>query len=151
MNDDRLDTDPFGGEPSSVWYSTGPTGDPDRYRVTAGQMDEVRVGGEGLLYQAVCTATGDLVALKLLTGTPMADFERVAERAALFTLLDHPGLMTQIETFVGTALVASDGHRGTIDGADFDVLYSVAAWIDGVALADASARSSSGERPRVVR
>jgi hypothetical protein len=51
MDGNRLDTDPFGGKPSFVWYSTGPEGDPDRYRVTAGQMDEVRVGGEGLLYR----------------------------------------------------------------------------------------------------
>lgn len=146
MDGNRLDTDPFGGKPSFVWYSTGPEGDPDRYRVTAGQMDEVRVGGEGLLYQAVCTATGNLVALKLLTGTSIAEYERVAERAALFTLLDHPGLMTQIETFVGTALVASDGYHDMIDGTDFDVLYSVAAWVHGVALTDASARSSMNER-----
>ena len=91
---------------------TGPREDPTRYTVHADDLERVEIGGEGLVYKAHHTATGREVALKLLTGTPLAEFGRVAERANVFRGLIHPNLMEQIETFLGTALTdRADGQR----------------------------------------
>ncbi len=135
-----------GASSDDLLYTTGPPEDPDRYGVSSDELSKVRIGGEGLLYEAMRTATGERVALKLLTNTPVSDYERVAERAALFTLLDDPGLMRQLETFVGPALAPAGSRSEGVDDEDVDILYSVAAWVDGVTLTDATAGSSPHSR-----
>ena len=90
-------------------------------------------GGEGLVYRATGIIDGAErdVALKLLTTLTVDDYERVAARARLMSEIDHPHVMHQVETFVGTALIDTD------DPADdeFDVVYTVADWVPGASFA----------------
>jgi serine/threonine protein kinase len=116
----------------SLW--TGPREEPRRYRVDLhdGLLENEGDGGEGLVYRATRTTGGAHdVALKMLTTLTVGDYERVAERARLMAQIEHPNVMRQIETFIGTALL--DSNEPTHD--DFDVVYSVAEWVPGASLA----------------
>ncbi len=124
-------------------YSTGPVADPDRYVVTAVDLAEVQIGGEGLLYRAWSRDTGRTVALKMLTTVPVDDFERVSDRSALLVRVRHPNLMVQVETFVGTAL--HDENQPAGDG-EFDILYSVAEWVDGAPITDVVSDATAQQR-----
>ncbi len=131
---------PFG----SLW--TGPRDDPRRYRVDLGAdgLTSVGDGGEGLVYRATTVVDGQRrdVALKMVTSLTLADYGRLASRASALTGVDHPGVMRQLETFVGTALVDRTGDEGDVgDEADFDVIYSVAEWVPGRPLGDAVAEA----------
>ncbi len=117
-------------------YCTGPADDPTRYWVSATALEQVEAGGEGLVDQAHHNATGRLVALKLLTGTSLTDFERVAERARAFEVLHHPNLMEKIETSVGAALTDEPDDEASSN--DFDVPFSVAEWTEGQPLLEAA-------------
>src|SRR5713101_8011177 len=61
----------------SLW--TGPREDHRRYRVdlTAGVLETVGDGGEGLVYRAVREGDGLPVALKMLTALTLDDYPRV--------------------------------------------------------------------------
>ncbi len=124
----------------------GPPEDPARYRVEVSDLDQVAAGGEGLVYRARRTLTGETVALKVLTNTPLADFPRLAERASLLEGVRHPNLLEQIETFLGCPL----GDGTADDAADFDVPYSVAAWIDGKPLTDAADDATIDQKLRWI-
>src|SRR5712692_10031711 len=117
----------------SLW--TGPRGDHRRYRVDLidGELVNVGDGGEELVYHAIRESDGVEVALKMLTALTLDDYDRVAGRAALMAEIDHPNVMHQIETFIGTALVDVDEPGED----DFGVIYTVADWVPGVPLADA--------------
>jgi serine/threonine protein kinase len=79
----------------------------------------------------------------MVTSLTLADYGRLASRASALTGVDHPGVMRQLETFIGTALVDRSGDDGDDSGigddADFDVIYSVAEWVPGRPLGDAVA------------
>jgi WD40 repeat protein len=125
----------------ALW--TGPREDPHRYRVDLGEEGLVSVGdgGEGLVYRAIRTVDGIStdVALKLLTSLTLDDYARLATRSAVVASIDHPNVMRQIETFEGSALL----HHDQSNGAEFDVLYSVAEWIPGEPMADALPRAGT--------
>jgi serine/threonine protein kinase len=117
----------------SVW--TGPVGDDRRYRVdlTANGLEKFGEGGEGLVYRAVRSRDSDDVALKMLTSVPLSDYERVRQRCNAISQVQHPNIMQQLETFVGSGLWTD--HEP--DNEDFDILYTVARWVPGRALGDA--------------
>ncbi len=82
---------------------------------------------------APTTPTRDpAVALKLLTVVTVADYGRIVERSAPFTTITHPNLMAHVEVFIGTGLTTDTAP----DIADFDIIYTVADWIDGQTLPD---------------
>ena len=116
---------------------TGPHGDHRRYQVSAGddgQPLRAQSGGEGLVFKAVRLTDRTEVALKMLTSLPLDAFPQLHARTDPLRSVRHPNLMVHLETFVGTALI-SDPHPA----ADaFDVMYSVAEWIDGTPLAEAT-------------
>jgi hypothetical protein len=89
-------------------------------------------GGEGLVYRALDTERLSEVALKLLTVVSLADHQRLVERSAPFREISHPNVMRHIEVIVGTALTGEPAP----DSDDYDVLYSVAEWVDGHPLAE---------------
>ena len=121
----------------ALW--TGPRSDPHRYRVDIlGEELSSNGGGEGLVFRAIRKdrASTEDVALKLLTTLPHEDYGRFANRMAALAEVDHPHVMRQIETFVGSALVADDEEVGDDE---FEVIYSVAGWISGWTLSEAVA------------
>src|SRR5713101_4974731 len=126
MVGERVMSEP--GQGQSLW--TGPRGDHRRYRVDldAGILVAVGDGGEGLVYRAIRESDGLEVALKMLTAITLDDYGRVSERAAVMHQIDHPNVMHQIETFIGTALVDIDSPSDD----DFEVIFTVAEWIPGV-------------------
>lgn len=126
-------------------FATGPAHDPARYLVATADVEGAVAGGEGLVYRARHVATGRDVALKLLTTTDSADFPRVAARAELLTDLGHRNLMTQIETFLGRPL-SSEPLTGPEDFEEFDVPYSVSAWVDGRSLVESAATADVDEK-----
>ncbi len=117
-------------EGAVLW--TGPIGEPDRFHVTAEALAAALAGGEGLVYLATDTHRHAPVALKVLTVVELSAYGRVAARAAAFESIDHPNLMSLIDVFIGRALT----DRSAVDPDDFDVIYSVAEWIEGAPLAD---------------
>lgn len=123
------------GQYGCLW--TGPIGDEQRYCVQLGEngLENLGEGGEGLVYYAL-RSSGDLqspVALKMLTSVGPADYARVADRCCALESVHHPHIMRQYETFLGPALWSVHAP----DASDFDILYSVAEWIPGVALSTA--------------
>jgi serine/threonine protein kinase len=121
--------------PGSLW--TGPRDDPRRYRVDLGSdgLSSVGDGGEGLVYHAV-GRLGDEereVALKMVTSLSFHDYGRLAERSLVMAQIDHPNIMHQIETFVGTALI----DREDVSEDDFELIYTVAEWVPGAPLSEA--------------
>ncbi len=127
----------------------GPAEDPCRYRVDAIAGDPVgaMAGGEGLVFRA--TATGDedarSFALKMLTTLPLDRYPQLVDRTIPLLTVDHPHLMRHVETFLGSAL-RPQGE----DTDDFDVPYTVAEWVDGVALPEAAAAADVQARLRWV-
>ena len=81
------------------------------------------------------------MALKLLSVVTIADYGRIVERSGPFTMITHPNLMSHVEAFVGTAL--TDGMDPGLD--DFDVIYTVADWVDGTPLPDVLVDASTVE------
>jgi hypothetical protein len=116
----------------STWLWTGPVASSRRYRVSLEAIGGAVSGGEGLVYRAHDMDRDVDVALKLLTVVAAGDYGRLVERASPFTTIEHPNLMSHIEVFIGTAL--TDDPNPAID--DFDVIYSVADWIEGQPLPD---------------
>jgi serine/threonine-protein kinase len=100
-------------------------------------------GGEGLVYRAVGDFGGEEreVALKMVTSLSFDDYERLAERASVMAQIEHPNIMRQVETFVGTALIDSDD----LSDDDFEVIYSVADWVPGEPLSQALDRSDASQ------
>ena len=111
---------------------TGPVDSPHRYQVRVDAVAEAVAGGEGLVYRADDTDRGVPVALKLLTVVNVADYGRIVERSVPFTRITHPNLMSHVEVFIGTGLTNDPNP----DIADFDVIYTVADWIEGQSLPD---------------
>ena len=107
----------------------GRSDSPRRYQVDVDAVAAAVAGGEGLVYRAHDTDRDVAVALKLLTVVHIADYGRLVERSTPFTPIAHPNLMSHVEVFIGTAL--TDDPTPEID--DFDVIYTVADWVDGAA------------------
>lgn len=120
QNDPSVDPLPSG-------LFTGPADDPRRYCVPTDALDEPVVGGEGLVYRALRTATGEVVALKVLTGTTIDDYPELSLRAHVMASIRHPNLMEHQEMFLG----CSFGDGTAEDPAEFEILYSVEGWVDG--------------------
>ncbi len=132
--------------PTSGSLFTGPVADPRRYEVTAVDVEQPLVGGEGLTFRAVEVETGRVVALKLLTQLSSPEVAELEHRASAFVGLSHPHLMRHLEVFLGPALMA----EVPASPEDFDVAYSVAEWIDGVPLTDAVAVESKATALRYL-
>lgn len=120
---------------------TGPVDSPHRYQVAVEAVAEAVAGGEGLVYRADDTDRGVPVALKLLTVVNVADYGRVVERSVPFTTITHPNLMAHVEVFIGTGLTNDPNP----DIADFDVIYTVADWIEGQPLPDVVEAADTGQ------
>jgi serine/threonine protein kinase len=118
--------------PDPTVLFTGPVDSPRRYAVTMEAVADAVAGGEGLVYLARDTHRDTAVALKLLTVIAVADYGRLVERSTPFAEIEHPNLMSHVEVFIGTALTDDPSP----DIADFDVIYTVAEWIDGDRLPD---------------
>lgn len=134
---------PVIGEDGAETWVTGPQRDTRRYSVTADDLASPEIGGEGLVYRAHATRSGEEVALKLLTMAAEDGQERLRQRADLFVGIDHPNLMSHIEAFSGPALTTAPE---TTSPEDFDVNYVVSRWIAGRSLAQAIDRT---DRPRM--
>src|SRR5580704_13220036 len=113
---------------------TGPPDDPRRYRVEGvdGQPYAIGDGGEGLVFRATSCIQGEErnVALKMHTSLSLDEFEWFSLRAHALSEIDHPNVMHLIEVFVGTALVDIKQP----DDESFNVMYTVADWIPGLAM-----------------
>jgi WD40 repeat protein len=125
-------------------YWVGTLEDPRRYRITATDASNAMVGGEGLVYRAT-DRFGAVVALKMLTTIGPGDVTRVTDRLSPFTEIRHRNLLAHREVFVGSPLVADSGTA-----TDFDLLYTVADWIDGDSLTEVSERLTPRERIDVL-
>lgn len=119
-------------------FWTGPESRPDRYVVEDEQgrpRHEPGGGVEGLVYRATVNDPGapdhgDEVALKVLLTSRPVELDEVRRRLApLMEPLD-PRLMRVRDAFVGAAL--SDAVAPDPD--DFDVVYVVADWVEGIGL-----------------
>lgn len=108
-------------------FLAGPPDDPARYWVDEPDLANVEIGGEGLVYRARCTSTGEVVALKMLTAIRADQLAQFIDRAQLLETVRHPNLMEQVEVFTGRALAEADDEQS----GDADVTYSVANWVDG--------------------
>lgn len=126
---------------------TGPTEDPQRYRVDPDGFDEAIEGGEGLVFRAHRRDSPDAVALKLWTRLTPAQFDDVQARSGPLSEVRHPNLMTHVETFAGRALTPQGGD---VDE-EFDVYYSAAMWVDGAPLTDVGPEASSRRKMRWIR
>lgn len=111
----------------------GPIDDPRRYRVDAEQAENPLGGGEGLVYQAVDSRSGERVAVKMLTAARVDDYGRIVSRLLPFIEIDHPNVMRQRDVFLGAALA----HDPPDDPIEYENIYSVADWIDGEPLSHA--------------
>jgi hypothetical protein len=94
-------------------------------------------GGEGLVVRAVrSTFPVDPVgyagpaSLKLTAGGPPGRLAAVRERWARLAAIDHPGLARALEVFEGPGLF----RDAPPPGADEDVLYQAAVWVEGCGL-----------------
>lgn len=108
-------------------FVAGPPDDPARYWVDEADLANVEIGGEGLVYRARRTTTGEVVALKMLTAIRADQLDRFIDRAQLLETVRHPNLMQQVEVFTGKALAEADDEQA----GDADVTYSIAKWVDG--------------------
>lgn len=120
---------------------TGPRGDHRRYRVDVvdGTLEPLGDGGEGLVYRAVATdGSGRIVALKMLTSLSLDDYPTVEARGALLAQVDDLHVMRCVETFLGCPLVDTDSPESL----DFDVIYTVAEWLEGEPLTTAIEHAS---------
>lgn len=104
-------------------------------------VDDVRgiQGGQGLVVRAErSTFPGDPVgyagpaSLKLTTDGPPGRLAALRERWARLAAIDHPGLARALEVFEGPGLFRDAPPAG----ADRDVLYQAAVWVDGCGLRD---------------
>ena len=111
---------------------TGPVDDPGRYTVGAAP---VAGGGQGFVYRGERTDDGQPVAVKQLTALPLAAWPGHERRLRAVAGLCHPSWAGPIDGFVGCAPFGSVPP----DAEDFDIPYTVMAWVDGVALTDAVA------------
>lgn len=114
-------------------FFAGPASEPQRYRVHAEQMATPLGGGEGLVYKAIDDRTGAAVALKMLTSMRAEDFSVVVSRLKSLEGIDHRNVMRQRDAFIGAALSSSPPS----DPNEFEIVYTVAEWVDGETLADA--------------
>ena len=132
----------------SLWC--GPREEFQRYRVTVGPggLQPAGEGGQGLVYLGHRASGGPSgpVALKMLTHLKSDEYELFAARSDLMRAVDHPNLMRQLETFMGTALLESPPPFDD----EYDVPYSVANWVPGHSLAEAVAASSTPDGLRWV-
>lgn len=127
--------------PDSPVLWTGPVGSSRRYRVELDAVDSAVPGGEGIVYRAFDTERSADVALKMVTAVTLGDYGRLVARSAPFDAIDHPNLMSVVEVFVGPAL--TDAPNLEID--DFDVIYTVADWIEGIPLTEAAPDAGTAE------
>jgi len=110
---------------------TGPLGDHRRYRVALSDGGPVGIsGGEGLVFEAT-DGGGNRYALKMLTAVPLDAYGRLVERLAPLSSLRHPHLMRHVEVFLGPALMDDTSEPPP---EDFDVIFTVAEWVDGQVL-----------------
>jgi serine/threonine protein kinase len=120
---------------------TGPYGDHRRFRVAVDDEEQLSVGGggEGLVYRAERATDGASleVALKMVTNVPLDDYGRIARRQSVLSNIEHPNLMHQLESFIGTALIDQE----EVSDDEFDVIYIAAEWVDGSSLEGALADS----------
>ena len=79
--------------------------------------------------------------MKLLTVVNIADYGRIVERSNPFRVITHPNLMSHVEVFIGTAL--TDDPNPDIE--DFDVIYTVADWVDGQPLPDVAVTTDTDQ------
>ena len=110
---------------ADLW--TGPVDHPDRYRVALEAITTAAAGGEGIVYRAHDTVRDVDVALKLLTVIGIDGFDLLARRSQPISQIAHPSLMANLELFIGTALTRDPAPEPD----DFDVIFSVADWVDG--------------------
>jgi len=105
----------------------GPIDDPRRYQINAEAALSPLEGGEGLVYSAVDSRSGERVAVKMLTTARPDDYGRVVSRLLPFIEIDHPNVMQQRDVFLGAALASHPPD----DPVEYEIIYSVADWIDG--------------------
>jgi hypothetical protein len=110
----------------------GPLDDRRRYTLPD-DPQPVATGGQGFVYRAERTADGLPVALKRLTSIGLDDWPVIEHRARLVAGVTHPSLGRQLDAFLGP----SPFGAGEPPGADYDEVYLVTAWIDGVELTEA--------------
>ena len=123
------------GDRSAVW--TGPSVEPDRYRIPfeGERPAPVGEGGQGIVYRALREGLNGAkpVALKLLTSVGPAEFGELAARSRVIGSIRHPNVMQQVEVFLGRPL----GPPASGASNDFDIVCSVAEWIPGCTLDEA--------------
>ncbi len=125
----------------------GPAHDPSRYQVSTDDLDHAVTGGEGIVYRARRTTTGEAFAVKVLTVVPLTEYPQFAARAALLEQAVHPHLMEQVETFLGCPL----GDGSAVEPDEFDVAYSVAEWIEGRPLSEVADGADLTQKLRWIR
>lgn len=118
---------------ANMFAVTGPTESPHRYRVGIDEIASATAGGEGFLYRATDTATGRHVALKQHTSLSATAARTFVRTTTAFVGLQHPNLMQHEMAFLGPSL----GAPGAASPDDFDVVYTVSAWVDGIPLTEA--------------
>ena len=122
---------------------TGPLADPRRYRIeVVGDGPVAVTGGEGLVFEATST-DGRRYALKLLTTVAPDDYGRLVERYEGLAGLDHPHLMRHVEVFLGAAFLPITQAPSP---EDFDVIFTVAEWIDGAPISQLIEGSDAPQR-----
>ncbi len=115
-------------------FYVGPDATPDKYEL----VQLVGGGGEAELWQATMTVdgAGETVAVKVLRGERMSEFEalsaRWAEQAEMLRFVNQPGVVGVREHFEGAPRHGA-GHAGETGGR---ALYLVMNWVEGRSLAE---------------
>jgi hypothetical protein len=117
-----------------VAVHVGPLDDPGRY-LFEGDAKPVGRGGEGFVYRGRRLRDGTAVAVKQLTTVSLDEWARHAHRVGLLEQVDHPHLGRHLDAFLGPPPFSG----ATPAAEEFDIPYTVMAWVEGVDLADVAA------------
>jgi hypothetical protein len=121
-----------------VGVHVGPLDDPGRY-LFEGDAKPVGRGGEGFVYRGRRVSDGYAVAVKQLTTVSLDEWARHAHRVGLLEQVVHPHLGRHLDAFLGPHPFSGP----TPDAEEFDIPYTVMAWVDGVDLADVAGEADA--------
>jgi hypothetical protein len=112
----------------------GPADDPRRYAFDGeGEGEPVGRGGEGFVYRGRRVIDGHPVAVKQLASVRPEDWPGQAARIRLLGAVSHPALGRHLDAFLGPC--PFDAEPPSPD--EFDVCYTVMAWVEGRDLGEA--------------